>query len=206
MKIESAQVGLLGTNFYVITDEKTGVSAAVDPGSDYSEIGSLVKDKNIKYILLTHGHFDHIFGVAELKKQTGAQIVIGELDAENLYNAERNSAGMRLPFKVEPTEADVIVKEGDELSVGNIKINVIETPGHTEGSVCYILPEEKVIFSGDTLFYHSIGRTDFSTSVPEKMNASLKKLASLDGNFEVFTGHGDSTDLDEERLNNYFLR
>lgn len=206
MKIESAQVGLLGTNFYVFTDEETGISAAVDPGSDFSELEPLVKDKNIKYILITHGHFDHVLGLAELKRQTDAQIIIGEQDAENLYNDEKCNAGMRLPFKREATKADVVVKDGDEFSVGNIKIKVLETPGHTIGSVCYILPEEKVIFSGDTLFYNSIGRTDFSTSVPNKMRASLKKLASLDGNYEVFTGHGCSTDLDEERLNNYFLR
>lgn len=206
MKAEVAQVGILGTNCYVITDEKTGISAIFDPGGEYSELEKIVKDKNVKYIFITHGHYDHVFGTAETKRQTGAEIVIGKNDADHLSDIEKCNSGMRFPKIQELTNADITVSDDDELEVGNIKIKVMETPGHSNGSVCYILHDEKVIFSGDTLFYHSIGRTDFPTSVPQKMRESLKKLASLEGNYNVFPGHGQATTLDEERKNNYYLR
>lgn len=206
MKTEFLQVGILGTNFYVITDEETGISAAIDPGADFAELEPAVKDKNIKYILITHGHYDHVFGAAELKRRTGAEIVIGEADAENLHNIEKCNSGMRFSVIQETTEADITAKDGDEISVGNIKIKVMETPGHSMGSVCYIVPDENVIFSGDTLFSGSIGRTDFPTSEPFKMRASLKKLAELDGDYKVFPGHGRFTTLDTERRSNYYLR
>lgn len=206
MKIELLRAGILSTNFYVITDEKTGISAAVDPGAEYSELEKIVEGKNIRYILITHGHYDHVFGTAELKRRTGAQIVIGKEDADNLYDEAKCNSGMRFPKEKEPSKADITVSDGDELSVGNIKINVLHTPGHSLGSVCYVLPDEKVIFSGDTLFCGSIGRTDFPTSAPDKMRASLKKLASLEGDYEVYPGHGFMTTLEEERRNNYYLR
>lgn len=206
MKIESVQVGILSTNFYVITDEETGVSAAIDPGADFSELKHLIENKNIKYIFITHGHYDHVFGTAELKRQTGAEVVIGEDDAEHLHNIEKCNSGMHFPVLQELTEADITVKDGDELSVGNIKIKVLSTPGHSFGSVCYVLPGENVIFSGDTLFYRSIGRTDFPTSSPQMMAASLDKLVSIEGDYDVYPGHGPSTTLESERKNNFYLR
>lgn len=206
MKIEVVQVGILSTNCYVITDEETGLSAVFDPGGEYSEIEDVIGNKEIKYIFITHGHYDHVFGAAETKRQTCAEIVIGENDAEHLSDIEKCNSGMRFPKMQELTTADIVVSDGDEFSLGNIKISVMETPGHSLGSVCYILPDEKVIFSGDTLFYHSIGRTDFPTSAPLKMRDSLKKLASLDGDYNVLPGHGPATTLDEERKNNYYLR
>lgn len=206
MKIEKASVGILGTNFYVITDEETDISAAIDPGADYSELKPLLEEKNIKYILITHGHYDHVFGTAEAKRQTGAQVVIGEEDAEHLHDIDKCNSGMRFPVLQELTEADITVKDGDEIAVGNIKIKVLSTPGHSLGSVCYVLPDERVIFSGDTLFFNSIGRTDFPTSAPKEMIKSLKKLASLDGDYDVYPGHGPATTLEYERNNNYYLR
>lgn len=206
MKIEYARVGILGTNFYVITDEETGISAVVDPGADFSELEEYVKGKNIKYILITHAHYDHLFGTAEMKRQTGALAVVGKDDEENMWNIEKCNAGMNFRVLQEPTEAEIVVKDGDELNVGNIKIKVIETPGHSHGSVCYVLTEEKVIFSGDTLFYHTVGRYDFPESSPEKMAGSLEKLVALDGDYKVFPGHGQFTTLDEERKNNLYLR
>lgn len=206
MKIESIQVGILSTNCYVITDEATSVSAIFDPGGEYCEIENMVKDKNVKYIFITHGHYDHIFGTAETARQTGAKVVIGKNDEDHLYNTEKCNSGMNFPKKQEHTKADIVANEGDEFFVGNIKIKVLETPGHSLGSVCYILPDEKVIFSGDTLFYHSVGRIDFPTSAPSKMLKSLLKLVNLEGDYIVYPGHGRSTTLDEERNNNYFLR
>ncbi|MBQ7595878.1 MAG: MBL fold metallo-hydrolase [Clostridia bacterium] len=205
MKIQSAEVGMIGTNFYVVTDEKTGVSFAVDTGADYSELENLLKGKNIKYILLTHGHYDHILGTAQAKKHTGAEVVIGCKDAECLYNETLSRAGLHFPGTQETLKADITVKDGDELRVGSIRIKVLETPGHTRGSVCFILPEQRVIFSGDTLFYQSIGRTDFPGSSYSDMENSLFKLRTLDGDYKVYPGHGMPTTLDFERKYNPFM-
>lgn len=205
MKIEKAEVGVIGTNFYVVTDEKTGLSFAVDTGADFSELEPLLKNKKIKYILLTHGHYDHILGTAAVKRSMGAEIVIGEKDAQCLFNETLSRAGLHFPGVQEPVRADIQVKDGDEITVGSIKIKVMETPGHTKGSVCYILPEEGVIFSGDTLFYRSIGRTDFPGSSYSDMENSLFKLRKLDGDYKVYPGHGMPTTLDFERKYNPYL-
>lgn len=205
MKIEKAEVGVIGTNFYVVTDEKTGLSFAVDTGADFSELEPLLKNKNIKYILLTHGHYDHILGTAAVKRSTGAEIVIGGKDAMCLYNETLSRAGLHFPGVQEPVRADIQVKDGDEITVGSIKIKVMETPGHTKGSVCYILPEEGVIFSGDTLFYRSIGRTDFPGSSYSDMENSLFKLRKLDKDYKVYPGHGMPTTLDFEKKYNPYM-
>ncbi len=205
MKIQKAEAGVIGTNFYVVTDEKTGESFAVDTGADYAELEPLMKNKKIKYILLTHGHYDHIFGTAQAKRNTGAEVVIGYKDAECLTDETLSRAGLHFPGVQEPVRADILVKDGDELRVGSIRIKVLETPGHTRGSVCFILPEQRVIFSGDTLFYQSIGRTDFPGSSFSDMENSLFKLRTLDGDYKVYPGHGMSTTLDFERKYNPFM-
>ena len=205
MKIESAEVGLIDTNFYVVTDENSGLSFAVDTGADLPELEKLLKDKNIKYILLTHGHYDHILGTAQAKRFTGAEVVISDLDKECLYNESLSRAGLHFPGEQEPLRADITVSDGDELTVGTLKIKVMATPGHTKGSVCFILPEQRVIFSGDTLFYRSIGRTDFPGSSYGDMENSLFKLRALDGDYKVYPGHGMATTLDFERKYNPFM-
>ncbi len=206
MKVQSAIVGILSTNFYIITDEETGISAVVDPGGKYSEIEPYIKDKNVDYILITHGHYDHVLSAAQVKEKTGGKIIIGEDDADCLYDTEKSKASFSFPDLQIPVHADITVKDGDEFNIGNIKVKVMSTPGHSMGSVCYILPDEKVIFSGDTLFYRSAGRTDFPTSAPELMDGSLKKLQMLQGDYEVYPGHGFMTTLEEERKCNMFMR
>lgn len=206
MNCKVAKVGIIGTNFYVITDEETGISAAIDPGANYSELEHLLEGKNVKYIFITHGHYDHILGAAQARRSTGAEIVIGEKDAECLSNPYLSKGNFHFPEEQECIEPDIIAKEGDVFHVGNTEIKVMETPGHTPGGVCYIIEKENVIFSGDTLFFRTCGRTDFPNSSQSDMENSLKKLASIEGNYTVYPGHGFRTTLDDERAKNPFMR
>ena len=206
MNIESAVVGMIGTNFYVVTDPATGESLAIDTGADYAELQHLLDGKKIRYILLTHGHYDHILGTPEARRQTGAQVVISRQDAPCLADEMRSRAGLHFPKAQEPMQPDVIVQDGDTLPFGNTQIRVLATPGHTPGSVCYLFPAERLLFSGDTLFYRNIGRTDFPNGSEADMARSLRRLRDLDGDYAVYPGHGMMTTLAEERRYNYFMR
>ena len=163
----------------------------------------MIGDTNLKYILLTHGHFDHIIGVKSVKEKYGAQVVISKED-EPMLNSAKLSLAVFCNAPQNNVDADIIVKDGDEITLGKTKIKVMATPGHTSGSVCYIA--ENCIFSGDTLFYCSCGRTDFPSGSPEQMMSSLQKLKALDGDYKVYTGHNNLTTLDFERKNNPYMK
>lgn len=208
MKIYTLPTGALQANCYIMLDETTGEAAVIDPGAYDERLAALLKNeeiKKIKYILLTHGHFDHIMGVAELKKAIGAPVAIHEADSLCLEDEDKSLAsssdkqGGQVPIK-----ADIILKEGDELAVGEITVKVMHTPGHTEGSVCYICGE--AIFSGDTLFCRTIGRTDLPGGSRESIEQSCQRLAELPGDYSVFPGHNRATTLSEERVKNRYLR
>ena len=197
----------LETGCYLITDDDTGKSAVVDPGEFGYELDMLLKArgvKNLEYILLTHGHYDHIGGVAELKKKYGGKIVISGEDEAAFRDRSISFPGFGYYDVDLPEKADLTVSDGDVIFLGNTGIKVMSTPGHTAGSVCYIA--ESSIFSGDTLFARSCGRTDFKTGSDGEMLSSLKKLASLTGNYAVYPGHGPETDLDTERRRNPFIQ
>ncbi len=206
MKTEIFQVGIIDTNCYLVTDEETGESLVVDPGAVSQELLEALKDKNIKYILLTHGHYDHILGVAELKRITGADVLISEEDAECLYNDELSRAGLHFPEPQEHIRADRTLSDGDTIKFGKSEIKVLHTPGHTPGCVCYIFENDKVIFSGDTLFRLSRGRTDFASGSTADIMKSLSALSELDGDYAVFPGHAEATTLDFERKYNPYMR
>ncbi len=206
MKINTFHVGIIDTNCYVLTDEKTHDSLIVDPGDVSKELLDFIKDKNIKYILLTHGHYDHILGVAKLKKIIDAPVLISEQDAPCLYDDNLSRAGLHFPEKQESVTPDRLLNDGDIIPFGNTEIKVMHTPGHTVGCVCYILAENNIIFTGDTLFKLSMGRTDFKGGSDFEMMKSLSKLAALNGDFSVFPGHGDSTTLNFERQYNPYMR
>ncbi len=202
------KVGVLATNSYLITDKDTGKVAVVDPGfADKKLTAALeeVGEGNIEYILLTHGHFDHIGAVAEYAERFGAKIVISALDAPFLSDNALNLSG-RLFRGIEPIEADVLLNDNDTVALGNTELRFILTPGHTCGSGCFLSEEDRIIFSGDTLFYRSVGRTDFATSDPEAMLSSLHKLMNLQGDYRVLPGHDMETTLSEERMYNPYLR
>ena len=200
MKIEVQQVGELMTNCYIVWDENTGNAAIIDPGDDGAYLADCLKKNNLtlQYILLTHGHYDHTGGVAELRQTCGTEPVI--------YMSVKD-LGLR-PVFGEPAvlEPQWITdwKEGDTVVMDSVTFQVLETPGHTPGSVCLVCDD--VIFSGDTLFQGSCGRTDFPGGSWDQMAASLKRLYELPGDYLVLSGHTGSTRLDRERKTNMFMR
>lgn len=196
MKVISEKFGSMDNNCSLIIDEKTNQSALVDCNEFSQKMIDMIGDTDLKYILLTHGHFDHIIGVKSVKEKYGAQVVISKED-EPMLNSSKLSLAVFCNAPQNNVDADIIVKDGDEITLGEIKIKVMATPGHTSGSVCYIA--ENCIFSGDTLFYCSCGRTDFPSGSPEQMMTSLQKLKALDGDYKVYTGHNNLTTLDFER-------
>lgn len=203
MKVISEKFGSMDNNCCLIIDEKTNQSALVDCNEFSQKMIDMIGDTDLKYILLTHGHFDHIIGVKSVKEKYGAQVVISKED-EPMLNSSKLSLAVFCNAPQNNVDADIIVKDGDEITLGETKIKVMATPGHTSGSVCYIA--ENCIFSGDTLFYCSCGRTDFPSGSPEQMMSSLQKLKALDGDYKVYTGHNNLTTLDFERKNNPYMK
>lgn len=203
MKVISEKFGSMDNNCSLIIDEKTNQSALVDCNEFSQKMIDMIGDTDLKYILLTHGHFDHIIGARDTKAKYGAKVVISSEDKPMLSSSKLSLAAFcNVPQN--DVDADVVVADGDEITLGDTVIKVMSTPGHTLGSVCYIA--ENCIFSGDTLFYCSCGRTDFPSGSPEQMMSSLQKLKALDGDYKVYTGHNNLTTLDFERKNNPYMK
>ena len=189
------------TNTYIVTDEETGETAVIDPSLSEESLIEKIKDKNVKYILLTHGHYDHIGGVNFVKEKTGATVVAHKAEAEMLCDFKKNYGD-----DPTPVYADVLVEDGSTLMLGNAKITVLHTPGHSKGGVCYIFNNDRVMFSGDTLFKLTAGRTDLYGGNPREELMSLAKIAELEGDYKVYPGHDDSTTLNYERQYNRYMR
>lgn len=180
-------------------------TALIDVGEVTPEILSYIEKKGstIKYVLLTHNHFDHIGGVEKVLEHTSAKLAIHVEDGKNLTNPLynlTNKVGLPNPN----ISADILLKDGDELPLGESKIKVVHTPGHTLGGVCYVV--EDVIFSGDTLFCGTVGRTDFIGGDMGVLLSSLKKLSTLCGNYNIYPGHEESTTLEQEINTNPYFR
>lgn len=207
LDVIGAPIGLYATNCYIITDTVTGLSAAADCAvfnTDFERLLRRAGVEKLEYILLTHGHFDHICGVKDLKEKYGGKICISEADAACLSD-EYKSLNARMGFAEQGlTEADILLHDGDIITLGETKINVLATPGHTAGSVCFVTDNE--IFSGDTLFRLSVGRTDLPGGNGRNLMNSLKKIAEITGERRVYPGHGGSTLLSFEKENNSFMR
>ncbi len=199
MQVKVLQVGPIGTNCYLLEDEKAHVAAVIDPGDEAGRILQVIKDDgvDVKYILLTHGHYDHTTAVPELHQALPqAEIYIHKADA--------NGAGSRL-FPLAGQIPDLkFYDEGDALTLGELTIQVLHTPGHSKGSVT--LKVGDVLFCGDTLFAGSCGRTDLAGGSYDEIMASLKKLGELPGDCHVCPGHDVTSTLERERRSNPFLR
>lgn len=206
IRIKTLILGPVDANTYIITDEKSGESAVIDAGDYTQELENAVRDKNVKYIMLTHGHFDHILGVSALKDFTKAKVVIHPADADCLKDGFKSLAFSAGQFSQTPVEADILVREGDTLMLGETEIKVMHTPGHTKGGVCYMIESERIVFTGDTLFCMTVGRTDFAGGSDEEMLCSVKRLAELEGDYTVYPGHNRSTTLSFERQRNRVMR
>lgn len=199
MLIKCLPVGVIQANCYIVSDEKSMESVVIDPGADSNTIMNYLEGNGLscKYIFLTHGHFDHTGAAEALQKQTGAPICI------NRNDIVKNPLEIAYKYKL-PSGERIFLKEGDTIKVGSLVFEVIETPGHSQGSVTFRC--EDVLFSGDTLFRGSIGRTDFPGCSYNDMMASLLKLCRLEGDYEVYPGHMEATTLETERRYNFFIK
>lgn len=206
LSIDTIILGPVSANTYIVTDEQSGETAIVDAGDFNEDLKNLIGNKKVKYILLTHGHFDHILGVYDLKQYTNANIAIHELDADCLSDEQKSLCAWERPGIQKPVSADILLHDGDTLTLGQTQIKVMHTPGHTRGGVCYIIEKDRIIFSGDTLFCLTAGRTDFDGGSAQELMASLIKLRALNGDYTVYTGHNRSTTLEFERTHNRYMR
>ncbi|MDY5611994.1 MBL fold metallo-hydrolase [Dysosmobacter sp.] len=199
MKIKTLQVGPIGTNCYILCDEKEKLCAVIDPGGDAVRVAAAVEETGCTpcAILLTHGHYDHTGGVADLQArwpEVPTYLSRRDRGMEDSY--------MRQLFPPVANAKDY--DEGDTVQVGGITLEVLATPGHSEGSVTLRCGD--VLFCGDTLFAGSCGRTDFPGGSVKKIMASLKRLGELEGDLKVYPGHMEDSTLDQERSWNPYLR
>ncbi len=205
MILEILTVGELATNCYILGDEGTQQGVVIDPGGDSEIIEAHLKKLKLKveHIILTHGHIDHIGALSQLKKTTGAAILIHSKDSAMLRDPSQNLSLFSGGRTVAP-KADRLLEEGDIIQCGETKLEVLHTPGHTPGGISLLT--DKMIFTGDALFCGSIGRTDFPGSSHQELISSIKsKLLNKDDDFVVHPGHGPSSTIGEERRNNPFL-
>lgn len=204
--VKTLSHGMMGTNTYLVKDEKGSV-LVVDPAVFDAKLEELLKSENVTsldYILLTHGHFDHITGVSELKEKYGGKIVIHKDDEKAFWDDNVSLSGSFGTPANYPEKADITVEDGDTLPFSYDEIKVIHTPGHTVGGVCYALGDN--LFSGDTLFKGSIGRSDFPGGNMLTLIRSVGKLKKLGINYSVYPGHGESTTFDYENKTNPFCK
>lgn len=199
IQVKQETFSSMNNNAYLIVDEATNKSALVDCPLFDEKMEALIGDTDLQYILLTHGHFDHIIGTKAVKEKYAPKVVISAEDKAMLTSSKLSLAAF-CGAQQNNVECDLVVHDKDVISLGESEIKVLSTPGHTKGSVCYLVDD--YLFSGDTLFYCSCGRTDFPSGSESEMRSSLKRLASLEGDYYVMTGHDRCSTLDFERKNN----
>lgn len=202
MKLFCIRTGELAVNTYFLVNERTKGAIVIDAGEDFELIKSRAKEKGItiKAELLTHGHFDHA-GSAKKLQDSGVKIFISQIDAIKLLNDDNLSKDFGKEF--DRCSADYRFKDGDTLVIEGITVKAVLTPGHTDGSATFIIDD--MMFTGDTLFFESVGRTDFPTGNGKELVKSVKKLFAFDGDYKVYTGHGEFTTLDHERKYNRYI-
>lgn len=203
MKILCEPQGMMGANCYMFSSDKTAI--LIDPSALTSELSDFLHANREKqlFIIATHRHCDHIAAIPAIKEQFGGSVCISAEDACGLASME-DSLGSYLGIFHAAISPDIILKEGD-VTLGDITLKVLKTPGHTEGSICIITPD--ALFSGDTLFHLSIGRTDFPSGSLQLMQQSLTKLFALKTDYTVYPGHGETTTLFYEQIHNpYYIR
>ena len=198
-------VGMIRANCYIVESDSNN-AAVIDPGDEFDKIDAFLTENGLtlKKILLTHGHFDHIGAVKQLQEKYGAEVFIHAEDAIMLTD-RRKSLADDMPYYVyRPVEKYTAIDEGDKIELDELVFEVLHTPGHTKGGVCYRCGD--ALFTGDTLFKMSMGRTDFPGGSLKEIFASLGRLARIDGDLEVYPGHNETSTLDHERKYNDYMK
>ena len=198
MHIKTLMVGPIGTNCYVVTDEQTRKCVIIDPGDESNTILDYIESNNLQTeaIFITHGHLDHNYALDEVQESTGIAFA-------HIHKNEVTDDGRRDMYKLKDNGKLTSYSEGDVIKIGGLEFHIMVTPGHSAGSV--VIKCENALFTGDTLFRDSCGRTDLEGSM-EDMLVSLKRLSNLEGDYEVYPGHGDTTTLSRERSFNQYMQ
>ena len=205
IKIQCYVVGMIATNCYLLEDEATGALAVIDPGDHSDELIAELDRRGGKldYILLTHGHYDHVIGVAELCDRYHPRVCAAGAEMELLQKGLYNLSSVH-NIRINSFTVDRLLNDGDIIRLGETEIKFINTPGHTAGSGCYIADD--CIFTGDTIFCESVGRTDFPTSSMRSMMKSVERIKNLEGDYAIYPGHNMFTTLEHERKYNPFMQ
>ena len=207
MKFTSIFSNDTSENTYLIYDENTLSGAVVDPGCPVDAIEKMTEacGVKVKYILLTHCHYDHIMSLIPFKEKTGAKIVTGDKGNENIGNPKINLTKRGLGYEIRDVKSDIILNDGDTLTFDGVDIKCIYTPGHTDCGVCYL--SNGNLFAGDTLFLRSCGRWDLPTGDMETLEKSIReKLYTLPNETAVHPGHGNSTTIGYEKQFNFCIK
>ena len=204
MKIEKIVEPYFGENMYILIDEETKKCAVVDPGGASDKILNYIKRNSLEleYILLTHGHGDHIGAVNTIKSRTNAKVVAHN-DEQELLNNNRKNLSYSMHCGPQELNADIYVHDKEKLELGNLKLSFIHTPGHTKGCMCIRVNDD--MFTGDTLFAGSIGRTDLYGGDYKQIEKSLRKLAKYEDKVKIHPGHGPSSTLGIEKMSNPYM-
>jgi len=205
IKLKRIECAPIGENTYVIKDENSGLCAVIDPGCFNKAIEDFIgKEINLAYIILTHAHWDHIASLNEYKDKYPASKLVVNFDEHEMITDSSINGTAHYADKEVAIEADIYVADGEELKLGNTNLNFITTPGHTKGGMCILADGN--LFSGDTLFMRSVGRTDLYGGNWGQLKDSIQnKLFSLDGGIIVYPGHGPSTTIESEKRENPFV-
>ena len=203
MVIKKLVVGALENNCFIIADEQSKECFVVDPGDEPDRILDVVRENHFKvtYVICTHAHFDHVAAVSEIKKETGAKLLIHADDLPIYRNTKEQAIAWGFDADDQP-EPDGFVSEGDSLMVGGLRFEVLHTPGHSPGGIC--LYGHGILVTGDTLFAGSVGRTDLVGGDTAALRKSFKRLMSLPAEVKVLPGHGPESTIGREKLDNFF--
>lgn len=202
IQIETLIVGPVQTNCMIVYRSGSDACVVIDPGEDAGRVAGRIRERKLKNeaVLLTHGHFDHITGVSELLSLAGGKVYAYEAERELMMTPALNGSEMAgYETAIEP---ECLLTDGQLLTLAGMEFRVIHTPGHTRGSCCYYMEKEELLFSGDTVFMESVGRTDFPTGSPGQLTESVKRLMTLPERVKIYPGHGPATTVKYEKENN----
>lgn len=208
MKIKTLNNFQNDENTYIVYDENSKMGIVIDPGYECSEIIKAAREDNvnIKYIFITHCHYDHISALEELRKMCGALLISGDKGSINIGDPDINLSPHGLGYYLSAKKSDIVLKDNETIEIDGLSVKCIYTPGHTNCGVCYLV-NDNALFSGDTLFLRSIGRSDLPTGDGSVLEKSIKeRIYTIDDSVEVYTGHGKNTSIGYEKKFNLFVK